>query len=59
MVAGMERSSMELIVKLLREIELRIVRLECRIEAVEARLREVSEDMRKILERCERRRWLA
>ncbi|MEM1976280.1 MAG: hypothetical protein QXK09_01330 [Nitrososphaerota archaeon] len=50
---------MELIVKLLREIELRIVRLECRIEAVEARLREVSEDMRKILERCERRRWLA
>ncbi|MEM4500795.1 MAG: hypothetical protein QW512_01510 [Thermofilaceae archaeon] len=55
----MERSSMELIVKLLREIELRIVRLECRIEAVEARLREVSEDMRKILERCERRRWLA
>ncbi|MEM4497406.1 MAG: hypothetical protein QW692_01100 [Nitrososphaerota archaeon] len=50
---------MELIVKLLREIELRIVRLECRIETVEARLREVSEDMRKILERCERRRWLA
>lgn len=54
---GLEKFLIELLVREVRAVELKLAAIEARLISVEARLSDLSSDMRKILEKGERRRW--
>ena len=58
MKTGLEDFVREYLIRLIHDIEVRIVSMEAKLNSIESQLRRIDEDMRKILERPEKRRWL-
>ena len=46
------------LIRLIHDIEVRIISLEGKLNSIENQLKQIDDDMRKILERPEKRRWL-
>jgi len=56
-VKALEKRILEILSRDLKEVELRLVRMECMLRSLDSKLLELKEDMRKILEGDRRRRW--
>ena len=54
---ALEKRILEILSRDLKEVELRLVKLECMLRSLDSKLLELKEDMRKILEGDRRRRW--
>jgi len=53
----LEKRILEILSRDLKEVELRLVKIECMLRSLDSKLLELKEDMRKILEGDRRRRW--
>lgn len=58
MKRGLEDFMRDYLIRLIHDIEVRIISLEARLNSIENQLRQIDDGMRKILERPEKRRWL-
>jgi len=56
-VKALEKRILDILSRDLREVELRLVKMECMLRSLDSKLLELKEDMRKILEGDRRRRW--
>jgi len=56
-VKALEKRILEILSRDLKEVELRLVKMECMLRSLDSKLLELKEDMRKILEGDRRRRW--
>ena len=54
---ALEKRILEILSRDLKEVELRLVKMECMLRSLDSKLLELKEDMRKILEGDRRRRW--
>ncbi|MCD6536767.1 MAG: hypothetical protein J7K49_07055 [Thaumarchaeota archaeon] len=58
MKRGLEDFVRDYLIRLIHDIEVRIISLEAKLNSIENQLKQIDDDMRKILERPEKRRWL-
>lgn len=54
---ALEKRILEILSRDLKEVELRLVKIECMLRSLDSKLLELKDDMRKILEGDRRRRW--
>ena len=57
MLTRLERFLTEILVREIREIDLKLAAIEVKLNSLEARLNDLHMDMRKILERSGSKRW--
>jgi len=55
---GLEDFMRDYLIRLIHDIEARIISMEAKLNSIENQLRQIDDGMRKILERPEKRRWL-